>query len=536
MADSGSTEPAPGVSHTESRVTRPENGRTGNEGYYRALFEGMPVGLYRIAPSGQILEANPALAQMLGYPDSTSLMAINMNETHVTPGISARWQHLLEREGVVRNFEKHLRRCDGSILWVEENARVVRDADGRAQYYEGSLQDITDRKQSGKEMQALQEQLRQSQKLGAIGRLAGGIAHDFNNLLTVIKGYSQLSLMDSVENNALRENAAEILRAADRAEDLTRQLLAFSRRQILDMRVLDLNVVIKDLEKILRRVIGEDIELVTELAEDLGKVNCDVGHLEQIIINLLVNARDAMPSGGRLTIQTKNIEPGEAHAWSQLGIVPGRYVCLTVKDVGTGMTPEAMEHLFEPYFTTKEQGKGTGLGLSMVYGIVQQSGGTISVKSKPGSGTVMTIYFPRVEADQEECAKNESEEDLPRGNETVLVVEDEEKVRRLVLTVLRKQGYQVLEAADGKEALSLYLQLEHPPHLLVTDVVMPGMSGCDLAQQLAPLCPQMKILYISGYTENAVVQDGVLDQGIEFLQKPFSPANLIHKVRKVLDP
>ena len=495
-----------------------------------------PVGLYRIAPSGQILEANPALAQMLGFPDSKSLMAINMNQTYVTPEISTRWRHLIEREGVVRNFEKHLLRRDGSIIWVEENARVVRDEKGRVQHYEGSLQDITDRKQSGKEMQALQEQLRQSQKLGAIGRLAGGIAHDFNNLLTVIKGYSQLSLMDGVEKDALRENAAEIQKATDRAADLTRQLLAFSRRQILDMRILDLNAVIKNLEKILRRIIGEDIDLVTLFAEDLGNVSCDVGHLEQIMIHLLVNARDAMPSGGRLTIQTKNIEPGEAHAWSQLGIVPERYVCLTVKDTGTGMTPEVMEHLFEPFYTTKEQGQGTGLGLSMVYGIVHQSGGAISVNSEPGCGTVIAIYFPRAEVAPEETGKNEREDTLPTGNETVLVVEDEEKVRTLVLTVLRKQGYQVFEAANAKEALSLCQQPGCRPQLMVADLVMPGMSGCDLAQQLAPLCPQMKVLYISGYTENAIVRGRVLDQGAEFLQKPFSPAALVHKVRKVLDP
>ncbi len=333
----------------------------------------------------------------------------------------------------------------------------------------------------------------------------------------------------------MRENAAEIQKAADRAADLTRQLLAFSRRQILDMRVLDLNGVIKDLEKILRRIIGEDIELVTQLAEDLGKVKCDVGHLEQIIMNLLVNARDAMPSGGRLTIRTKNVKPNEAHAWSQLGITPGRYVCLEVNDTGTGLTSEALEHLFEPFFTTKEVGKGTGLGLSMVYGIVHQSGGAVSVESEPGCGTRIVIHFPEIDTPQEECRENETEEMLPTGNETVLVVEDEEKVRTLALTVLRKQGYQVFEATGGEEALALCRQLEPPLRIMVTDVVMPGMSGSELAQQLLSFCPQMKVLYISGYTENAILQQGVVDQGIEFLQKPFSPATLIRKVREILD-
>jgi signal transduction histidine kinase/CheY-like chemotaxis protein len=398
-----------------------------------------------------------------------------------------------------------------------------------------TLTGIIVRNRGEKEMAALQEQFRQSQKMEAIGQLAGGIAHDFNNLLTVISGYSEFSLRELQGDSDLRENLEEIKKAARRASDLTRQLLAFSRRQILEVKVLDLNIVLRDLDKMLRRVIGEDIELVTILAENLGGVKTDRGQIEQVIMNLSINAKDAMPTGGKLTIETANVKLDEEYAHSHIAVTPGRYVMLSVSDTGVGMTPEVRDRVFEPFFTTKEMGKGTGLGLSTVYGIVKQSGGNIWVYSEPGRGTTFKIYLPRMDEPLDERVERMVEKELPRGDETILLVEDDKEVRMLAMRILKTQGYRVLEASHGGDALQVLKEREGSIHLLLTDVVMPEMSGRELANRLIPFHPKMKVLYMSGYTDSAIVHHGVLDKGVNYIQKPFTVDGLARKVREVLD-
>jgi len=398
-----------------------------------------------------------------------------------------------------------------------------------------ACEDITELKRAEEEKVALQDQLRQSQKAEAIGRLAGGIAHDFNNLLTVIKGYSQLSCMELKEGDTLRGNIEEIQKAAERAASLTRQLLAFSRRQVMEMKVVDLNTLLRDVGKMLRRVIGEDIELVIQPAGDLGGVRADVGQVEQVIMNLAVNAKDAMPSGGKLIIETANVDLDESYARSHLDVKPGSYVMFSVSDTGAGMAPEVRERIFEPFFTTKETGKGTGLGLSTAYGIVKQSKGHIWVYSVQGKGTIFKIYLPRVDEPLEEIRKEVLKKELPGGNETILIVEDEEEVRKLAGRILERQGYRILETLNGDDALIACERSKSPIHLMLADVVMPGMSGTKLAKLLKPLYPEIKILYMSGYTDDAIVCHGVLEKGVNYIQKPFTMEGLTRKVREVLD-
>ncbi|MBS3905981.1 MAG: response regulator [Syntrophaceae bacterium] len=392
-----------------------------------------------------------------------------------------------------------------------------------------------ERKQAEEEKKAFEDQLRQAQKVEAIGRLAGGIAHDFNNLLTIIKGNNQLSLMEIKKDDPLRENIEQVEKAADRAAALTRQLLAFSRRQVLEVKVLDLNTILRDMEKMLHRVIGEDIGLVTLLAENLGTVKADPGQIEQVVMNLAVNARDAMPKGGKLTIETANVELDQNYARNHVAVTPGRYAMLSVSDTGVGMSPEVKERIFEPFFTTKEKDKGTGLGLSTVYGIVKQSGGNIWVYSEPGQGTAFKIYLPRVDEPPEEAGEKVVQKKLPGGGETILVVEDEEKVRQVAVQILTKNGYTVLEASHGDEARQICEQHGGPIHLIVTDVVLPGMNGRELAESLVSRHPGAKALHMSGYTDNAIVHHGVLEKGLSFLQKPFNLEDLLRKVREVLD-
>ena len=420
---------------------------------------------------------------------------------------------------------KH-RKQDGSLIDVEILSDWIEFEGRRARLV--LAKDVTERRR-------LEEQLRQSQKMEAIGQLAGGIAHDFNNLLTAILGFCSLLERQVGANAQMRGDVAEIRHAAGRAAELTRKLLAFGRRQMLAPRVLDLNALVSDLDRMLRRVIGDHIVLVTQLEPALAPVKADLGQLEQIILNLVVNARDAMPQGGRVTIQTANTDLGEPNADTHAPVVPGRYVLLAVSDTGTGMHPEAKAHLFEPFFTTKEVGKGTGLGLATVYGIVKQSGGYIWVYSEPGSGTAVKIYLPSCDQPVQPAARPPVLQGLPTGTETVLVVEDDEAIRSLARKVLTAQGYTVLEAADGLAALQIAQQHTGLLHLVLTDVVMPGMSGRELAQRLAPLLPQLKLLYMSGYTGDAVMHRGVLQDGLPFLAKPFSPEDLATTVRDVLD-
>jgi DNA-binding response OmpR family regulator/nitrogen-specific signal transduction histidine kinase len=385
----------------------------------------------------------------------------------------------------------------------------------------------------------LEDQLRQSQKMEAIGRLAGGMAHDFNNLLTVITGYSELLLHRHPDkNDSQYKNIEQIYKAGERASVLTRQLLAFSRQQVIEREILDLNAIITDMHKMLRRLVSEDIELITHLDPTLGKIKADRGQIEQIIMNLVVNASDAMPQGGQLTTQTTSVNVDQAYADRHLGLRPGPYIILRISDTGIGMDVETQAQIFEPFFTTKEKGKGTGLGLATVYGIVQQSQGYIEVSSQPEQGTTFQIYLPRSEqdielADQEQTPTDESQQ----GTETILLVEDEDLVRELARYTLLQDGYNVLEAGHGQEALKFCEQYSDPIHLLLTDVVMPGgLSGHDLAEQLALKNPNLKVLYMSGYVDETIAQRGMtLNSDVAFLQKPFSPIDLSHKVREVLD-
>ncbi|HWP34099.1 MAG TPA: PAS domain-containing protein, partial [Thermodesulfobacteriota bacterium] len=474
---------------------------------------------------------NEALERLFGYPPAEVLPRVEWWYERIHPDDRERVlsgiHDLLEQGGDSWAAEHRFRRADGGYATVIDRGYVVRDQDGRPLRMIGAMVDITRRVQ-------LEEQLRQSQKMEAIGRLAGGIAHDFNNILTAITGYSELLLGRLEEGDPLRRHALEIHRAAERAASLTRQLLAFSRRQVLRPTVVDLNAVVSNMDGMLRRLIGEDIELRTLPAADLGWVRADTGQLEQAILNLAVNARDAMPQGGKLTIETANVELDEAYAQRHAPVVPGRYVLLAVSDTGCGMDPETRARIFEPFFTTKERGKGTGLGLATVYGIVKQSGGYIWVYSEPGHGSTFKIYLPRVEAAPAPLPPPPARPPAP-GRETVLLVEDEDAVRTLARQVLEQHGYRVLEAAGAADALALVEWHRGSIDLLLTDVVMPGMSGRELAERFAAARGAVKVLYMSGYTDSAIVHHGILDPGTAFLQKPFSPAALAGKVRDVLD-
>jgi PAS domain S-box-containing protein len=420
--------------------------------------------------------------------------------------------------------EMTLVRKSGERFPAHFTTSPILDEEGKVIALLGVSQDISERKR-------LEEQLRQSQKMEAIGRLAGGVAHDFNNLLTVINCYSDILLMQLDQDSHLRSSVEQIKKAGERAASLTSQLLAFSRRQVFQLKVLNLNDVVKDMYKWLRRLIGEDIDLVLELDPRLGRIKADPGQIEQVIMNLAVNARDAMPRGGKLTIETTNVKlKPRKHS-----IIPaGQYVLLSVGDTGCGMDATTLSHIFEPFFTTKDQGKGTGLGLSTVHGVIKQSGGHIEVDSKPGKGTTFRIYLPRVEEHDELLSEPKLAAKL-NGSETVLLVEDEESVRKLAGEVLRMNGYNVLEAASAYEAIATCKQHPGPIHLMVTDVVMPGLGGRTIANHMARLRPETKVLYISGYPDDFATRHGVMASNLSFLKKPFTPVSLLSKVREVLD-
>ena len=425
-----------------------------------------------------------------------------------------------------RRLELTALRRDGDEFPVELAVTPIRVGD--AWSFSAFLRDITERKQ-------LQQQLIQSQKMEAVGRLAGGIAHDFNNLLTAIFGYTDLLTEELPEGSQARKDVAEIRKAGERAASLTRQLLAFSRQQVLQPIVLSVNALVADVETMLRRLIGADVELRTTLAPDAGNVRADPGQLEQVILNLAVNARDAMPTGGKLTIETQNVELSEMYAEARQPVVPGAYVMLAVSDTGVGMDAKTQARIFEPFFTTKEAGKGTGLGLATVYGIVKQSGGYIWTYSEPGHGATFKVYLPQVEAPVEATVRPPEPGRTLGGTETVLLAEDDELLRPLARGLLEKLGYTVLDAGTAAAALALAHAHGGPIHLLLTDVVMPGESGRQLARRLGEVRPDMRVLYTSGYSDDAIVHHGMLEPGLNYLQKPFTPATLARSVREVLD-
>lgn len=397
------------------------------------------------------------------------------------------------------------------------------------------MTELAERKRAEQALRDSEEQLRQAQKLEAIGQLAGGVAHDFNNLLTVITGYSDILIQSIRESDPNLPRVEEIKKAAERAASLTRQLLAFSRKQVLQPRVFDLNTLVADMGKMLRRLIGEDIELATALTEDPVQVNADPGQIEQVLMNLVVNARDALPQGGKITIETAPVEIDHAYAGMHVAVRPGPYIMLAVSDNGSGMDEETRKHIFEPFFTTKEQGKGTGLGLSTVYGIVKQSEGNIWVYSEPGQGTTFKVYLPQVAAAAPEPEAVVAEAPMPSGLETILVVEDEDVVRGLVRHILQDAGYKVLDAGRGEDAIRLCAEDGQAIDLLLTDLVMPEMTGREVAGRSSELRPGLKVLFMSGYTDDAIVHHGALEANVDFIQKPFTPADLARKVRKVLD-
>ncbi len=476
----------------------------------------------------RIAECNDAMARMYGYTEAGELIGSRLVDLHDVDDPANREQ--------VRVFIR-----SGYRLSDSETRELARDGrprvflnnvvgfleDGLLVRVWGTQRDVSDQRH-------LEEQFRQSQKMEAVGQLAGGIAHDFNNLLTAILGNTQLLLRDLPPGDANRQDVEEIRKASERAASLTRQLLAYSRRQMLQPEVLDLNVVVADMDRMLRRLIGEHIALATVLAPDLGRVQADPNQIEQVLVNLAVNARDAMPHGGKLTIETDNVNLDETFAQAHLGAVPGPYAMIAVTDTGTGMDASVRAHLFEPFFTTKEVGKGTGLGLATAYGIIKQSDGYISVYSEPGRGSSFKIYLPRIQTPQ--TASAGSAKDRPeRGTETILVVEDEAAVLTLSRRALEAQGYVVLAAGDPGDAMRVVERHGGTIHLLLTDVVMPGLSGRELADRLVARRPGMRVLYMSGYPGDAVVQHGSLPVGSAFLQKPFSPDGLARKVRDVLD-
>ncbi|MFH2009177.1 MAG: PAS domain S-box protein [bacterium] len=520
-----------------------EEARRHSEEKYRLLAENVTDVVWTMDMGLRFVFVSPSIFQLRGYtaeetmaqslsdlmaPESLSeamaLLAVKMQL--VEAGDAAAWDPIV--------FEAEQPCKDGTTVITRNNAKIIPGADGLPSLIVGVTHDITERKRAEESLRKSEEHLRQAQKMEAVGRLAGGVAHDFNNLLTVINGCASLALDDLREADPLRSDLQQILEAGDRATALTRQLLAFSRRQVMEPRVLDLGEIVGSLEKMLRRIIGEDIELRTDLAEGLGRVVADPGQMEQVVMNLAINSRDAMPTGGKLTIETANVELDEEDTSAHPDTAPGAYVMLALSDNGGGMDAETRERIFEPFFTTKELGQGTGLGLAMVYGIVKQSSGDIWVDSEPGRGTTFRVFLPRVEAERDGRAKELNTIDL-RGTETILVVEDEEAVRNMTLRILAAAGYKVIGAASGSEALLHFDRHDGDIHLVLTDVVMPRMSGRELASRLAVACPGLRVLYMSGYTDDAIVHHGVLDEGTHFIGKPFTIQGLLEKVRAVLD-
>jgi PAS domain S-box-containing protein len=498
-----------------------------SEARYRSLILSAAYGIYRATAGGKFLDVNPALIAMLGYGSVEEVLKLDARQdVFFNPQELDRLTEDYHRTGSLNGVEVQWKAKDGHVIVVRLSGRPVSGVEQPTEELEIIAEDITDRRQ-------LEEQFRQAQKMEAVGRLAGGVAHDFNNLLMVINGYTEVLLEELTSDNAMYQKVQSIQQAADRAATLTRQLLAFSRKQLLELKVVDVNSVIGDMERLLRPLIGENIGLVTRLSPDAGRTRADAGQLEQVIMNLVVNAKDAMPDGGKITVQSSEVTVRQNFREHRF-IQPGRYVVLSVSDTGHGMDKETQSRIFEPFFTTKEKGKGTGLGLSTVYGIVKQSGGYVFPQSEPGSGTTFYIYLPRVEDAPEEMSPAKSQENEKGGCETVLLVEDEESVRELVRETLAARGYKVLEAENGEIGLRVAEAHGDGIDILITDVVMPGMGGRELAKKLLQLRPNLGVLYLSGYTEDTILHQGALDPGTAFLQKPFTLQNLARKVREVL--
>jgi two-component system cell cycle sensor histidine kinase/response regulator CckA len=510
---------------------RAERFREEVEAKYRTLVEQVAAISYiaELGIDGQWLYVSPQVEGMFGFQADEWLANSRgwIRHVHAEDHRVVEQAEAASERGERYQAEYRVIRKDGRVIWVSDTAVVV-PGSGAHPLMEGIIVDITDRKQ-------LEGQLQQARRMEAVGRLAGGIAHDFNNLLTIIKGYTELALMRVKGMPELKTDVERIEDAAERAAGLVRQLLAFSRRQVLQPKVLDLNGIVQGLDKLLRRLMDEDIEMVTVADQAVGAIKADPGQIEQVIMNLVVNARDAMPDGGRLVIETASTELDEAYAREHVSVKAGRYVMLAVSDSGVGMSADTVAHIFEPFYTTKENGRGTGLGLSTVYGIVKQSGGYIWVYSEPGHGTTFKVYLPRVEEAVEPLPEAQAAPQYRAGTETVLVVEDEPQLLELTRAVLVARGYTVVEARNAEEAELMAKRHGRKIQLLLTDVIMPGVSGRELAKRLVAANSGMRVLYMSGYTNNVIAQNGTLERGVAFLQKPFTPSALVEKVREVLD-
>ncbi|HXJ78794.1 MAG TPA: PAS domain S-box protein [Candidatus Methylomirabilis sp.] len=500
-----------------------------SETRFRALIENSMDLIAIFDADGRLSYASPSAQRILGYESGSLVGKVGLDYVHPEDAARVReafGQAVASRDTTAIREHFRFRHADGSWRTFEAVVSNLLDIPA-VRGVVVNCRDVT-------EQRSLEAQFRQAQRLEAVGRLAGGVAHDFNNILTAITGYSELLLGDLVPDDPKRGDVEEIRAAAQRAAALTRQLLAFSRRQVLQVKVLDLNTVVRTLERMLRRLMGEDVRLELALSADLGAVRADPAQIEQVIMNLAVNARDAMPAGGRLTIETSNVVLDESHARVHAGAEPGRYVMLAITDTGIGMDEETRSHIFEPFFTTKGPSQGTGLGLATVYGIVKQSGGNVWVYSEPGGGATFRLYIPRV--DEEAESWGEPPTPSPAGgHETVLLAEDDASVRDVMAQALEQKGYQVLRASNGPMALELARAHRAHIDLLVTDLVMPDMTGRELATALLAERPGVRTIYMSGYADEAVVRHGVLERGLHYLQKPFAPVDLARKVRDVLD-
>lgn len=508
-----------------------------SEEKYRILSEQSRTGIF-LHQDEKILYANSRILEMTGYDESDLPQIMQSSIYDFVPESDVekarkRVNDRINSAEDVSDYEIRLVKKNGDIIWTDIAISKV-EHNGKPAIM-GNIIDITEKKKTEEEKERLEEELRQSQKMEAIGRLAGGVAHDFNNLLTGITGNISMALLDLEENTPLAQTLLEINAISKRAANLTRQLLAFSSKQILEPKVVNLNNRINDLNKMLARIIGEDIKLKTELDENLGQIRVDPGQVEQIIVNLSVNARDAMPKGGTLILKTENAIISGDEMKSLNDLKPGDYVKFSVVDDGQGIDEETLAKIFEPFFTTKPKGKGTGLGLSTVYGIVKQQNGHIEVESEPEKGTTFQIYFPQVDQKPYDYSKEELPKGMPKGSETVLLAEDEDIVREMTGAILIRLGYKVIETSNGDEALKAFSKHKEQIDLLLTDVVMPGMSGPELAKQLNKQKPLLKILFTSGYTNDKIIHHGVKDETVSFIGKPYTPQELAHKVREVLD-
>ena len=508
-----------------------------SEARFRSAFYGATSGMALTSMDGRFLQVNRSLCEMLGF---TVAELLGKTLQTIVPAedlpATAELQDALMRGAPPAQMEKRYLTKQGGVVWTLWSISLLRDRHGMPLCFFSQIHDLTQRKKTEEALHHSEEQLHHAQKMEAIGRLAGGVAHDFNNILTVISGYATMLARKLDNNPALRHEAEEIQDAIDRAAALTRQLLALGRKQPLKPRVLNLNGVIGGIEKMVRRLIGEDVELRMELDPAAGRVLADAGQIEQGIINLAINARDAMPSGGKLTIKTAHVAQNKAEPLGDGELPPGRYTAIIVSDTGVGMTEEVKSHLFEPFFTTKPQGKGTGLGLATCYGIVKQSGGYIHVDAEPNRGATFKIYLPVASGSVEDATPSEESSIIHAGKETVLVVEDEDSLRQFTIQLLRDAGYAALEARNGNEAMRiLENSANRPVDVVVTDVIMPQMGGRELAEHVQRLHPKARIVFTSGYTGDKLDNSGVLQADVAFLAKPFSPTQLTQKIREVLE-